>query len=75
MYQCIKFILIWNETLHVSEGISVHYQEYKTVHKATGICHTHTAVCLLASRQQYVFRCCMDSLELLMVDGKTFRNM
>jgi len=48
MHQCIKFILFWNDTLHVSDGLSVHYQEFKTVHTATGICQTDTAVCLLA---------------------------
>jgi len=34
--------------LHVSEGLSVHHQEFKTVHTATGICQIDTAVCLLA---------------------------
>jgi len=59
------------DTLHVSDGLSVHHQ-FKTVHTATDICHTDTAVCLLASRQQYLFDCCcMYSLELLMMDGKT----
>jgi len=55
MYQCIKFILFWNDILQVSGGLSVHYQEFKTVHAATGVCQTDTAVCLLASRQQYLF--------------------
>ena len=32
MYQCIKFILFWIDTLHVSDGLSVHHQEFKTVH-------------------------------------------
>ena len=27
-------------TLHVSDGLSVHHQESKTVHTASGICHT-----------------------------------
>jgi len=27
-------------TLHVSDGFSVHHQESKTVHTASGICHT-----------------------------------
>ena len=27
-------------TLHVSDGLSVHHQEFKTVHTATGICQT-----------------------------------
>ena len=52
-----------------------HHQVIKTVHTAAGICQTDTALCLLASRQQYLFGCCMYSLELLMMDGKTVRNM
>jgi len=48
MHQCINFILFWNGTLHVSDGLSVHLQDFKTVHTATGICQTDTAVCLLA---------------------------
>jgi len=75
MHQCIKFILFRNDTLHVSDGLSVHHQQFKTAHTATGIWQTDTAVCLLASRQQYLFGCCMYSLELLMMDGKTVRNM
>jgi hypothetical protein len=35
-------------TLRVSDGLSVHHQEFKTVHTATGICQTDTATCLLA---------------------------
>ena len=75
MHQCIKFILFWNDTLHVSDGLSVHHQEFKTVHIATGIFQTDTADCLLASTQQYLFRCCMYSHVLLMMGGKTVRNM
>jgi len=75
MHQCLKFILFSNDTLHVSDGLSVHHQEFKTVHTATGICQRDSAVCLLGSRQQYLFGCCMYSLELLMMDGKTVRNM
>ena len=48
MLQCIKFILFWDDTLHVSDGLSVHHQDFKTVHTATGICQADTAVCLLA---------------------------
>ena len=48
MHHCSKFILFWNDTLHVSDGLSIHHQEFKTVHTATGICQTDTAVCLLA---------------------------
>ena len=45
MHQCIKFILFGNNTLHVSDGLSVHYQKFKTVHTATSICQTDNAVC------------------------------
>jgi len=55
MHPRIKFILFWNDSLHVSDGLSVHHQDFKTVHTATGMCKTDTAVCLLASRQQYLF--------------------
>ena len=49
MHQCIKFILFWNGTLHVSDDLSVHHQEFKTVHTATGFYQRDIAVCLLAS--------------------------
>jgi hypothetical protein len=51
MHQCIDFILFLNDAVHVSDGLSVHHQEFKTVFTATGICQTDiaTAVCLLAS--------------------------
>ena len=42
------FYFGFNDTLHVSGGLSVHCQEFKTVHTTTGICQTDTAVCLLA---------------------------
>jgi len=42
MHQVHKFIL--NNTLHVSDSLSVHHQELKTVHTATGLCQTATAV-------------------------------
>jgi len=35
MHQCMKFILFWNDTLHVSDGLSVHHQDCKSVHTAT----------------------------------------
>jgi len=78
-----------NTTIHVSHGFSVHHQEFKTVHTTTNICQTDTAVCLLVSGNEMKFSfhlvvssicltytcCCMYSLELLMMDGKTVRNM
>ena len=55
--------LFWNYILRVSDGLSIHRQEFKTVHTATGVCQTDTAVCLLAgtlaSRQQYLFDICL----------------
>jgi len=54
MHQCIKFILFWNDTLRVLDGLSVHHPEFKTVRTTTGICQTVTAVRLLvgpASKQ------------------------
>ena len=64
MYQIILF---WNDNLHVSDSLSFYHQEFKTVHTATGIYQTDTAVCLLAgtrgyplvSRQQYLFDICL----------------
>ena len=47
--------LFWNDILHVSEGLSIHHKEFKTVHTATGICQTDTSWYPLASRQQYLF--------------------
>ena len=48
-----------DNTVHFSDGLSVHHQELKTVHTATGICQTDTADCLLASRQRYLFDKCL----------------
>ena len=33
------FSSLLNITLHVSEGLSIHHQESKTVHTASGIYH------------------------------------
>ena len=59
MHQCLKFILFWNDTLHVSDCHSVHHQDFTTVRTATGICQRDIADCLLASRQQYLFDKCL----------------
>ena len=80
MHQCIKFVLFWNDILHVSDGISVHHQEFKNVHTATkqillSARYQVTALCLLASKEQCQFDSCMYSIELLTMDGKTVRNM
>ena len=58
-----QFSLFFNNTVRVSDGLSVLHQEFKTVHTATVICQTDTAVCtavcLLASRRQYLFDICL----------------
>ena len=75
MHQSITFILFWNDTLHVSEGLAVYHQEFKTVHTATGMCQTDTAVCLLTGmrwncRRQYLFDICL----LLYLQSRTPDN-
>jgi hypothetical protein len=40
MHQFLKFILFCSSTLHVSDSLSVHHQESKTVHTASGVCQT-----------------------------------
>jgi len=65
---------IWSNTVRVSDG----HQDLKTVHTATDICQTDTAYCFLQVVNSICLtnaRCCMYSLELLMMDGKTVRNM
>ena len=51
----VSILFYFGITVHVSDGLSVHHQEFRTLHTATGICQTDTALCLLASRQQYLF--------------------
>jgi len=46
--QYLKFILFSNNTLHISNGLTVHHQESKTVHTA---CRTIQVLWLLASKQ------------------------
>jgi len=58
MHKCIT-LFHFEITLHVSDDLSVYNQEFKTVHTATGICQTDTAVYLLANRQQYLFDKCL----------------
>jgi len=48
MHQFFNFILFCSSTLCVSDGLSVHHQESKTVHTASGIRQTDSADCLLA---------------------------
>jgi len=52
MHRYIKFILFWNDTLHVSDGLSA-------VQNCTYSYQTDTAVCLLASSRQCLFDKCL----------------
>ena len=52
MHQFLKFILFCGSNLHVSDGLSVHHQESKTVHTASGICQTVSADCLLDGKTE-----------------------
>ena len=40
MHNISNLFYFGNNTLHVSDGLSVHHQESKTVHTASGICQT-----------------------------------
>ena len=42
MHNISNLFCFGNNTLHVSDGLSVHNQVSKTVHTASGICHTGT---------------------------------
>jgi len=55
MHQFLKFILFCSSTLHVSDGLSVHRQESKIVHTASGICQTDCTDCLLAGTSSISF--------------------
>jgi hypothetical protein len=48
MHQLLKFIVFYSSSLHVSDGLSVHHQESRTVRTSSGICQTHSADCFLA---------------------------
>jgi len=47
IHHFLKFILFCRCTLHVSDGLSIHHQESKTVHTASGVRQTDFADCLL----------------------------
>ena len=66
MHKCIKFILFWSNIPHVSDGLSVHRKEFKTVHTATkqtllSVWHTPVAVCTVLNswwRTERPYRTC-----------------
>jgi hypothetical protein len=90
MHQILNFILFCSSTLHASDGISVHQQESKTVHTASGVSQTDSADSLLAGTRwnsmefhliplsKQLTNLCDNgvySLELLTMERKTVRNM
>ena len=71
MHQCLKFIWFWNSSTCFGRS----FRPSSGVHDCTySSRHMSNRYCLLASRQQYLDSS-MYSLELLMMDGKTVRNM
>jgi len=44
--------------MHVSDGLSVHHQESKTVHTASGICHTDS-VAVNKCQNNKLENCCI----------------
>jgi len=39
------------ERIHVSDGLSVHHQESKTVHTASGVCQIDSADCFASGSE------------------------
>jgi len=66
----VSNIFIWSDTLHVSDGLSIPSSGVQDCTYSNRHMSNRTAECLLASRQQYLFACCMYSLELLTMDGQ-----
>ena len=68
----VSNLFYWSNAVHVSDGLSVHHQELKTVHTATGTCQTDTANCLVVSSRQHLFDICLLQCvqSLTPVDGQ-----
>ena len=76
--------LFWKETLHVSDSSSVHHQEFFTAHTATVhvikfcwqlACRSKAPARKLSANFYDMYRCCVCSEKLLMMDRGTVRNM
>ena len=74
-YCCLLTSVIRSSRLYIQQqafvkqillSAYVHHQEFKTVHTATGICQTDTAVCLLASWQQYLLHLVGFTIEIIL---------
>jgi len=54
--RCTNVLFYFGMTVHVSDGLSVHHQEFKTVHTETDICQTDTAVCTVLNSRWWTER-------------------
>ena len=73
VHALISQIYFWDKTLHVSDSSSAHHQEFFTVHTAI---HTSLMTARELSANLYdIYRCCVYSEKLLMMDRGTVRNM
>jgi len=75
--QSFIIYLYLKDTLHVSDGFSVHHQEIKTAHTASDLyCYLLFARLAAGSSNclTNTWRC-MCSFELLMMEGKTVWKM
>ena len=70
----ISNLFYFGTTLYISEGLSIHHQESKTIYSIRCISYSFCG-CLLASRHRTCVVWCMHSLRLLMMDGETDRNI
>ena len=59
MHQCIKFILFWNDTLHVSDGLSVHHQQFKNCTYSNRHLSNRYWRLLASASAQYLFDICL----------------
>ena len=85
MYNNSIFFKFWNNTLYVSEGLSVHHQESKTLQQHQ--VYVIQVLWLLASEVHLVpaskqpqnlydiYLTLLHNFRLLMMDGETVRNM
>ena len=56
MHNTSNLFYFGNNILHVSDGLPVHHQESKTVHTASGICHTGSvAACWQAAIEPVLY--------------------
>ena len=55
MHNTSNLFYFGNNILHVSDGLPVHHQESKTVHTASGICHTGSVAACWSKQPQNLY--------------------